>query len=46
MARYNALLAEAKNLRDFAYSDFCSDSIRKIYLRIATELEFEAENLV
>ena len=46
MARYNALLAEAKNLREFAYSDFCSDSIRKIYLRIAEELEFQAENLV
>ena len=46
MARYAALKMEAKNLRDFAYSDFCSDTIRKIYLRIAEELDFEAENLV
>ena len=46
MARYLALKTEAKNLREFAYTEFCSDSIRKIYLRIAEELEFEAENLV
>jgi len=42
MAKYVATMNEVKSLRDFAYSEFCSDSIRKIYVRIALEMEMQA----
>ena len=40
--QYRAMMNEVESLRNFAYSEFCSDSIRKIYLRIANELTQQA----
>ena len=40
--QYTAMMNEVNQLRDFAYSEFCSDSIRKIYLRVANELTQQA----
>jgi hypothetical protein len=40
--QYRAMMNEVQSLRNFAYSEFCSDSIRKIYLRVANELTQQA----
>ena len=45
MMQYRAMMNEVESLRNFAYSEFCSDSIRKIYLRVANELVVQAMDI-